>query len=242
MVVIDGLFIPVVIGGAIGLFLISAGLREAYFAVRLWRTRPVPIGELDGASGTVTVAGRVEQIETLLTAPLTGTDCIGYVWRVGGLRTTRGFDGRIEQSHHQLGRGQQTVRFRLKDYSGSVVVDPAGATLRLAEQQVTDPVSDPVNQADMSRAGVTHNGHRQYYESRIDDGETILVQGTVQPSEDPLLDVERIGVQLSGRGLYIADTDRTGALRRSAGAAILSLSLGGTVFGVLAVLFGAIPL
>lgn len=242
MVVNDDLFVPILIFGGIGLFLVGAGLREAYLAVRLWRIRPVPIGELDQASGTVTIVGRAEPIDETLRAPLTGTECLGYVWRVLGVQTTQGFDGRVEQSYHQLETGRETVRFRLTDYAGSVVVEPTGATLRLTEEQVTDPVSDPVERNNVSLAGVSHDGPRQYYEARIDDGETIVVQGTVRPAEAPQFDVEKLGVTLSGRGMFVADSDRNHAVRRSVGAAIVSLSLGLIVLGVLAVLVGAVPL
>jgi hypothetical protein len=106
----------------------------------------------------------------------------------------RGLDRWDEQSFHQLDQGQEAVRFRLSDYSRSVVVDPAGATLRLDEEHVADPLRDPIERGDVSRAGVTRDGPRQYYEARIDDGETIVVQGSVRPSEDPRLDVGKIGV------------------------------------------------
>ncbi|WP_152041918.1 hypothetical protein [Salinigranum salinum] len=242
MAVGGDLLVAVLITGGIGLFLLGAGLREAYLAVRLWRKRAVPIGELDDASGTVTVSGRAERIDETVRGPLTGRDCLGYAWRVVGLRTVRGFDGRVEQSFHQLGRGQEAVRFRLRDYSGSVVVDPVGATLRLNEEHVTDPVRDPVERGDVSLSGLSHDGPRQYYEARIDDGETIVVQGRVQPTADPRLDVEKIGVQLSGRGLYIADSDRSRAVRRSALAAVVSLLLGFGALAVLALIVGVGPL
>ena len=242
-VVLDGdLLVPMLISGGIGLFLVGAGLREAYLAVRLWRIRPVPIGELDGASGTVSVVGTVEPIDETVRAPLTGTECLGYAWRVLGVQTTRGFDGRVEQSFHQLGSGREAVRFRLVDYSGSVVVDPTGASLRLTEEHVTDPVGDPVERTGISLATVSHDGPRQYYEARIDDGETIVVQGTPGPAADPVLDVERLGVQLSGRGTYISDASRAQALWRTAGAAAVSLALGLAALGASAVLSGLIPL
>lgn len=230
--------VPVLVVGGIGLFLLGAGLREAYLAVRLWRVRPIPIAELDRAVGTVTVAGTAERIDGTVRAPLTGTDCLGYAWRVLGVRTTRGFDGRIERSFHQLGTDRDAVRFRLGDYSGSVVVDPAGATLRLTEEQVVDPVDDPVDRGRISAGGFDHDGPRQYYEARIDEGETVVVQGTVRPAEDPRLDVEELGVQLSGRGTYVADTDRPRALRRSAGAAAASTALGLAALAVAVVLVG----
>ncbi|MBX0322899.1 hypothetical protein EGH21_07625 [Halomicroarcula sp. F13] len=132
------------------------------------------------------------------------------------------------------------MRFRLSDYSGSVV-DPSEATLRLNEAQVSDPVRDPVGRNDVSLAGVSHDGPRQYYEARVDEGETIVVQGRLRPSDDARLDVEKIGVQLSGRGLYIADSDRSQAIRRSALAAGVSLVLGTAALAVLAVLLGVVP-
>jgi hypothetical protein len=240
MVLGSDLFVPALVVGGIGAFLVAAGLREAVRAVRLWRSRPIPVSELGGASGTVTVAGTAERIDETVRAPLTGTPCLGYAWRVLGVRTTRGFDGSVERSFHQLGTGRELTTFRLADYSGSVVVDPTGATLRLNEDHVTDPVGDPVAREGVSW-GFGDDGPRQYYEARIDDGETLLVQGVVRSAEDSVLDVEKLGVQLSGGDLYIADTDRAGALRKAIGAAAVSCALGLAALGVLAVLLGVGP-
>lgn len=130
MVIGGELPVPSLIAG----FLLGAGLREAYRAVRLWRRRPVPIGELGRVSGTVTVAGTAERIDDPVRAPLTGTACLGDTWCV--------------------------------------------------------------------------------------------------------LDVAKLGVELSGRDLFIADTDRTGALRRSVGTAVVSVVLGLAALAVLAVPLG----
>ncbi|GAA0212475.1 hypothetical protein [Halobaculum roseum] len=54
--------------------------------------------------------------------PLTGSDCLGYPWRVTGVETVRGVDGSVERSVHQLGRGRDAVRFRLVDDTGAVAV------------------------------------------------------------------------------------------------------------------------
>lgn len=62
----DGLLVPMLIFGGIGLFLVGAGLREAYLTARLWRNRPIPIGELGQASGRVTVTGTAVRIDKSL--------------------------------------------------------------------------------------------------------------------------------------------------------------------------------
>ncbi|MBX0322898.1 hypothetical protein EGH21_07620 [Halomicroarcula sp. F13] len=93
MAIGEDLLVPTLIVGGIGLFLLGAGLREAYLTVRLWRRRAVPIGDLGEASGTVTVTGRAERIDETRRAPLSGRDCLAYAWRIVGLRTVRGFDG-----------------------------------------------------------------------------------------------------------------------------------------------------
>ncbi|MFC7136179.1 hypothetical protein [Halobaculum litoreum] len=151
-----------------------------------------------------------------------------------GVETVRGFDGRIERSFHQLGRGSEGVRFRLDDGTGSVVVDARGASLRLAEEAVPDPVSDPVERRDLSRS-VRPDGPRRYYEARVDPGETVVVRGTVGPGDESL-SVDRIGVQISGRGVSVADTDRRGAVRRGAGATAVSVVLGVAALGVAALI------
>lgn len=234
-----GLPLPVVaIFLGIGLFLTAAGLREAYRAVKIWRQRPVPIGELDRVSGDVLVSGTVERIEKTVRAPVSGQDCLAYVWRSVGLQTTYGFDGRVERSYHQLDRGTGGTRFRVRDYSGSVVVDPQGASLRLAEELIEDPVDDPTQTIRELSFDPFDGapGTRQLYESRLDEGETVVIQGRLTAAEDPEIDIERLGVQLSGRGLYIADTTQRSAGRQATRAAVVSLSLGLVILAVLGVL------
>lgn len=230
----------VVIFLGIGLFLVGAGTREGIRAFQLWRIKPVPIGDLSAASGIVVVSGTAEQIDETVRAPMTETDCLAYAWRVEGIETTRDFRGDIERSYHQLGRGRDAVRFRVSDASGSVVVDPAGASLRLAEEQIHDTAFDPTDRPSLS-IDPGYDGSRLFYEARLDEGETVVVQGRVSEPDDPRLDVEKIGVQLSGAGMYVADTTQRSAMKRARRAAAVSLVLGLAVLGVLAVLLGIVP-
>lgn len=235
--------LPVVgLFGLIGVVLIGLALREVWLAFRYRSRRPTPIRALGEATGRVLVTGVAHRHEASLTAPITGADCLAYAWRISALRTIRGLDGSIETRRHNIGSDREAVPFVIEDDTGSVLVDPTGAELRLAEQWVADPVGDPVDQADVRTGTDPFGGEargREYYESRLDDGETVTVRGRVTAEES--LVAGRLGVRITGGGTLIEDATPGTAAGRALRRAIYAGASGLFILVVLALLLGIRP-
>ncbi|WP_276260232.1 GIDE domain-containing protein [Haloglomus litoreum] len=228
--------------GGIGLVLVGLALREVWLAVRYRSRRPTPVGDLSEASGTISVTGIARRADDLVTAPITRRDCLAYGWRVTDLRTVRGFDGSIETRTSEVGRGRDSVPFVVEDETGSVRVDPEGAEFRLAEEWVADPEGDPVDRADVLAGLGSLGGEaraRRYYESRLDEGETVTVRGRV--TTDDSLAASRLGVRITGGGIVVEDATPGAAARRAVRRALYSGLSGLFMLVVLAFLLGWLP-
>ena len=226
----------------IGLFLLGAGLREAVRALGLRRTRPTPISALDAADGRVVVTGVARRADRSLTAPFTGRDCLAYGWHVEAVAVERGPDG-ARFRRDVVDRGREAAPFLVDDGTGTVLVDPAGADLRLAEAWVEDYTPDPADRGDLVfEQGAIPGGERydpHYYEARLDEGETVTVHGTVRADAEGLR-AGRIGIRIAGRGTLVSDVDDRTAARRSLRAAAVSIVLGVIVLAALAFLWATL--
>lgn len=235
-------FPAVLIFAGIGLFLVGAGLREAIRAVRLRRTAPTPISALSGGGGRVgrvVVTGVARRTDRTVTAPFTGRDCFAYSWHVDAVTTERGPDG-IRFRRNVVDRGREAVPFLVDDGTGTVLVDPNGADLRLAEAWVEDYEPDPADRGDLVFDTGAFPGFEQYdphyYEARLDEGETVSVHGTVRADGEELR-AGRVGVRIAGRGTLVSDVDDEVVARRSLRAAVVSIALGVVVLAALAFLW-----
>lgn len=235
---------PIPIGfvfGLVGLALLALGVRDGWLAFRYRTRRVVSVGELDADAGQVVVSGVARRTDEVIQAPLTGRECLAYAWREVALQTQRGLDGSIGTWGRRGRTGRGAVPFLVEDSTGSVLVDPRDASLRLAEELVADPVNVPdepsaVDRADDLLGAQSHD--RRYYESRLDDGETVTVSGRVESSSERVI-ARRVSVSITGGGLVVADATPGAAARRvlrrgavSAGAGLVVLLFVG-VFVVL---------
>lgn len=228
--------------GVIGVVLVGLALREVWLAARYRTRRPTPIGELTETSGRVTVNGIARRQEDSLTAPITRQECLAYAWRVTALRTIRSLDGSVETRTANIGSGRDAVPFVIEDVTGSVLVDPTGAQLRLAELWIDDPVGDPTDRVDVLTGSDPFGGEervRRYYESRLDAGETVTVRGWVTGAN--ALVAGRLGVQITGGNTLIEDTTPGAAAGRALRRALYSGASGLFMLVVLALLLGLIP-
>jgi hypothetical protein len=229
----------VLIFAGIGLFLLGAGLREAIRAVRLRGTTPTPISALDEASGRVVVSGIARRADRTVAAPFTGRDCLAHTWHVDAVTPERSRDG-VSFRRNVVDHGREAVPFLVDDGTGTVLVDPVGADLRLAEAWVEDYDPDRADRGDL----VFETGgfpdweqyDRHYHEARLDEGETVSVHGTVRADGDELR-AGRVGVRIAGRGTLVSDVDDATMARRSVRAAAVSIVLGVVVLAALAFLW-----
>lgn len=226
----------------VGVVLVGIAVREVVVGLRYRRRRPTPIGDLGDASGRVTVTGVARRVEDLVRAPVTRTECLAYTWRVSDLRTERGLDGSIRTRRHDVGQGRDSTAFLVADDTGSVRVDPTGAEFRLAESWVADPVGDPVDRPDVLTGADPVGGGaraREYYEARLDEGETVTVRGRVRPDADGPVTARQVGVVISGGGTLVDDATPGAAARRAFRQAAYAGLTGLFVLGILAWLFFA---
>lgn len=219
---------------AIGLFLLGAGGREAVRAVRLRRTDATPVSALTETSGRVVVTGIARPADGTVTAPFSQQACLAHSWHVDALN--REFDGDgVRYRRGVVDRGRGAVPFIVDDGSGTVLVDPAGADLRLAEAWVPDYAPDPGARDTLDLASLRRlagESDPRYYEARLDEGETVTVHGVVERDGEGLR-AGRVGVRISGRGTLVSDVDDRTAARRSTRAAAVSIVLGLVVLGAL---------
>lgn len=230
---------------ALGLALLALGVRDGWRALRYRAARPVPIRDLNGQRKPVVVTGVARRADAVLEAPLTGRECLAYGWRVTEHRTQRGLDGSIGTWGQSGGGRRDAVPFLVDDGTGTLLVDPEGATLRLAEDLVDDPIADPsareepgLRELGDDLMGVqTHD--RQYFESRLEDGETVTVRGRVGTGTDSL-DATRVGVTIGGRGTFVEEGTPAAAAGRALRRAVVSAVAGAFILGVTTV-FSFVP-
>lgn len=226
--------------GAAGAALVLLGVRDVWRALRYRYRRPTPINGLDDRSGRVTVSGVARPADDVLDAPLSGRECLAYAWRTAEFRTMRSLDGSIDNWGQRGRSGRDAVPFVVEDGTGSVLVDPTDAELRLAEEWVRDPVDVPTHRDDPSYRDLVEDllGIRthsvRYYESRLDEGETVTVRGRVAPDDDSFA-ARRIALSISGSDTLVEDATPGAASGRSLRAAAMSLGSGLFVLAAVAV-------
>lgn len=132
--------------------------------------------------------------------------------------------------------------FLVEDETGRVLVDPDGAEFRLGEEWVADPEGDPADRTDVLTGLDPFGGEaraRRYYESRLDEGETVTVRGRV--AADDSLVARRLGVRITGGGTVVEDATPGAAARRALTRAAYSGLAGLFMLVVLAFLLGLVP-
>jgi hypothetical protein len=130
-------------------------------------------GTLPDEEGSVTLHGVATPFEETTTGPITGADCLVCETRTQG--RIRRFRARNEFWAPHESR-VDSVPFVLEDDTGSVVVDPSGARVRLAEDAAHEDVPDGGE-----TGGVL--GRIRRVERRLDPGDEVIVTGRVTPPE-----------------------------------------------------------
>lgn len=74
-------------------------------------------------NGLAEISGKAKAIEPL-TSPDTDTPCIGYIYTVDEIRTTRDDDGRISTSYNEISRETRIKKFYIEDPTGTIEVMP----------------------------------------------------------------------------------------------------------------------
>jgi hypothetical protein len=126
-------------------------------------------GGLPGEGEPVTLRGVANRFEEVTNGPITGADCLVCETRTQG--RIRRFRERNEFWAPHESR-VDAVPFVIDDDTGSVVVDPSGARVRLAEDATHEDVADGGE-----ASGVMERVRR--VERRLDPGDEVIVTGRV---------------------------------------------------------------
>ncbi|MFC4986909.1 E3 ubiquitin ligase family protein [Saliphagus infecundisoli] len=224
------------------------GLTELRTAYRMHTTAGHTVADVANYPGPVEIEGVVSATTKALAAPFTGTDCVVYEYTIEELRRDK--DG--DRTWKTIDSGEKRVPFRVEDDTGSVLVEPAGATLRLEHERVvrspvdeTPPaaIGDFLSTLELGGFGIDLGRDRRYIERRIDVGEPVYVFGPAR--HDPTASTaagevnavightqergvrERLADRLLGRTLFVlADGSETAALSRTLKSALVAGLLG----------------
>lgn len=175
------------------LALLVYGVLELRLAWRVLRENPDSVLNAPNG-GSVELVGTAEPGEKTLASPFTDTECLLYEYEVDEERHSN--QGR---SWATIASGTRLLPFRLEDDTGSVLVEPAGADLRLGRESTIrvdggerppeaiagfierdDRVDDQDRSIDLKLFEVQTGKDRRYVERRLDVGETVHVLGTAR--------------------------------------------------------------
>lgn len=166
-----------------GAFLIFIGVGHLWNYVRLRRTTPTDIRQVDSSSGEVKLTGTARVHNETSRSPFTDTRALIHKWKVKA-SSSSGSDG---SSHPQLDSGEATHSFLLEDETGTVLVDTEGATPYLRTTTTIDVAPDaspPPSIAQFLQStdevDPDPDRTRRYIESRLDPGSRVHVFGPIR--------------------------------------------------------------
>lgn len=152
------------VGGMLGVYLVVWGVNGVRRALAVWANDPIPIDEAHLADGTIEVEGTAEPLSETLRSPYDGADCLAYGYSKKRKEREKNEDGEYETKWRTVDSGDDAVPFLVSDDTGSIPVDPAGATLGL-DTEYSDRTGD------VKRS-----------EKRIDPGDGVHVIGRKIPA------------------------------------------------------------
>ncbi|PSP28767.1 hypothetical protein BRC65_01375 [Halobacteriales archaeon QH_2_65_14] len=180
----SNLLLAFVFAGVPGVLMAVLGLGHVGNYVRMKRLEPVDIRTMDEQSGEVELTGTAGAHEGTSLSPFTSTETVVQEW------TVKAYNPRGRRSNWTLlDSGEDSHPFVLEDSTGSVLVDPAGASRYLASTTTIEVEPDesppsPIREYLDGTDDVDSNPSRKrrYTESRLDPGGNAYVLGPVRES------------------------------------------------------------
>ena len=171
------------------------GLRRGLRA--FWQLRIIvdtPTARIRSApQGYIELQGLAHARNRLVAAPLTGSPCVWFRYRVQERRRGSRNDHWVTVEHGDAGCG-----FLLDDGTGRCLVDPAGAEIRCRDRQVWYSASRGGHAGAPSGLGALFSDGRRYRmtEERIRDGEPIYLLGRFETPRRGPREQQRLTRQL----------------------------------------------
>lgn len=147
---------------------------------------PIDAGRVYQASGIVEVEGTVIPVDgNLMASPYTGKEVVAYDYREEEKKRKHSGEQESEYKWETVDSGTAARPFHVRDETGSVAVDPEGATISLDEERVASGARD------------------RKYEGRLEPSDFVHVYGQKRDAVD--------GDAPDGESVYIGDGNETDA-------------------------------
>ncbi|MFD1632911.1 E3 ubiquitin ligase family protein (plasmid) [Haloplanus ruber] len=218
--------IPQPVVGAAALALVVIGAYITYKALGklqrgwiIWQSDPINAGDVEYENGIVEVQGEVEQLEDeLLTTKYTDTPAVVHEYKLQVHEENRTGDQGTEWE--TVDSGTEAQPFYVTDETGSVAVDPDGATVSLDVEKVSGGSEIDIGPVDASTS--------KRYEGLLPPGEHVHVFGQKRDAQGDGLGSERCYIGDGGETdtFSISDTTETRTIVRYIGGGLSSLILG----------------
>lgn len=130
--------------------------------------RAVGAGEAHQETGVVEVKGTAASLGETIPGKYTDESALVQKWHEDHVEEERDSDGNVTTSTRTVGRGSDAVPFLVEDETGSVAVDPSGASLIISQAHI--------------HGGPTDIKH---YEGLIKPGDSVYVFGQLRKADDP---------------------------------------------------------
>ena len=177
----------------VGVGIAYAGYRELQPEIDRRRSDPLDVRDAPKSEGLTELRGTVEPIEHVMKAPFTETECVVYEF------DAEEYVSSGKNSHWEsLASGDHRIPFRLRDDTGSILIEPDGAECALssgweaefgAEKSAGGRIAEFLRSLDVEPGegsefsvgplSVGTGDRRRYSEERLDVGETVSVFGPV---------------------------------------------------------------
>lgn len=178
---------------ALGVFSVFLGLRLMWSLPKLLRTPIRRPSSLSPRDGFVVCRGHATEYADTVSAPFTGTECLGYTYTVAERYPSL---AALPGLYTPLKSGARAIPFSLEGKQGSIEVEPSGRRFSLDTNRTVFSVSaggDPPTrireffgdseQLPPSPGWVQYIpflGVRRFTECRVDPGEEYVIAGTVE--------------------------------------------------------------
>ena len=162
LIVVLGVLIPV------GPWLLRWSLRQFQSGYAMLANTAVGAGEAHQESGAVEVKGTATPLGETISGKYSDDPALVQKWHREREEEQTDSDGNTTTSWQRVGRGSDAVPFLIEDETGSVVVEPSGASLSISESQIHRGPSDI-----------------RHYEGSIKPGDSVYVYGQLLEADDP---------------------------------------------------------
>ena len=218
--------IPQPVLGAVALALVVVGAYIIYEALgklqrgwTIWQNDPIDAGDVEYEDGVVEIQGKVEQLEDeLLTTKYTDTQALVHEYKLQVHEENRTNEGGAEWQ--TVDSGTEAQPFYVTDETGSVAVDPDGATVSLDMKKISGGSEIDIGSVDASTS--------KQYEGLLAPGDHVHVFGQKRDAQGDGPGSERFYIGDGGETdtFSVSDTTETQTIVRYIGGGLLHLILG----------------